>query len=292
MSINKLLAKELLKVAKTDIKASRVLYKSRLYAQSYFYFQQATEKATKAVALSLEMSTAKDTFNMRHDVFKLHRKNIVNARKQNQLTVDLAKALPFLETSGLVEKKKIQKQIQSSEQSITFFENMKDYDLTNIPARDINLFLKNIEGLELKRTKIPEDLESKIDGLFMSFIEKMELHESKAAQYMAREMRAALKSEEFGQFIREHFADVIKTAIHFLYAHAVLYFSGFLTIQHSSKTRYPDTDNPSISPLSIYKRKLPIVKHQPLFFEHLEKAIRVIESELELDSENDSIYPP
>lgn len=237
--INEALATQLLKVAKTDIKASKVLYENQLYAQSYFYFQQATEKATKAVALSLEMSTAKDTFNMRHNVFKLHRKNIQAATREKQLAVDLAKALPFMESSGLIETKKLQMQIKSTEQSATFFENMKDYDLINIPARDINLFLKNIESLELKRAKIPEDLENRIEGLFMPFIEKMERHESKAAQYMAKEMRAAFKSEEFGQFIREHFADVIKTTIHFLYAHAVLYFSGFLTIQHSSKKQIP-----------------------------------------------------
>lgn len=275
-----LLAAELLKVAKTDIKASKTLYKSRLYAQSYFYFQQATEKATKAVALSLDMSTAKDTFNMRHNIFKLHRKNILDAKRQNQLAVDVAKALPFMETSGLIETKKLQVQIKSTEQSRVFFDNMKDYDLVNIPARDINHFLKSIEALELKRAKIPADLESKIEGVFMPFIEKLEQHRSKAAQYMAREMRAALKSDEFGRFIREHFADVIKTTIHFLYAHAVLCFSGFLTIQHSSKSRYPDTDNPQMNPLAIYTRKLPVVKYQPLFLEHLEKAIKTIEKNL------------
>lgn len=279
-NINVTLAAELLKVAKADIKASKVLYENRLYAQSYFYFQQATEKATKAVALSLEMSTAKDSFNMRHNIFKLHRKNILDAKRNNQLTVDLAKALPFMETSGLIETEKLQKQIKSTDESLAFFDSMKQYDLINIPAGDITHFLKNIETLELKRTKIPEDLESKINGLFMPFIEKLEQHESKAAQYMGREMRDALKREEFGQFIREHFADIIKSFVHILYAHTVLYFAGFLTIQHSSKSRYPDTDNPGISPLTIYTQKLPVVKYQPRFLEHLEKAVNAIERNL------------
>lgn len=280
MNTNENLARQFLKIAKADIRASKVLYKSRLYAQSYFYFQQATEKATKGFALLLEMSTAKDVFNMRHNVFKLHRKNIQDAKRNNQATVNLAKALPFMETSGLIETKKIQAQITSSEQSENFFENMRDYDLVNIPTKDINLFLKNIEGLEIRRAKIPEDLESRIEELFMPFIEKVERHESKAALYMAKEMRVALKSEEFGQFIREHFADVIMTTIHFLYAHTVLYFSGFLTIQHSSKSRYLDTDDPAINPLAIYKKRLPVVKYQPLFLKHLQRAIDTIERTL------------
>lgn len=279
-NINGTLAAELLKTAKTDIKASKILYKNRLYAQSYFYFQQATEKATKAVALSLDMSTAKGVFKMGHDIFKLHRKNILTAKRDKQLAVDLTKALPFMETSGLIEAKKLQEQIKSTDESIVFFDNMKEYDLINISARDINHFLKNIEALELKTAKIPEDLESKIDGLFIPFIEKLEQHESKTAQYMGREMRAALKSDEFGQFIREHFADVIKSFVHILYAHTVLYFSGFLTIQHSSKSRYPDTDNPSINPLATYTKKLPVIKYQPQFLEHLERAVKAIEKNL------------
>lgn len=275
-----LLAAELLKVAKTDIKASRVLYEHRLYAQSYFYFQQATEKATKAVALSLDMSTAKGVFKMGHDIFKLHRKNIRDAKRDKQLAVDLAKALPFMETSGLIEPEKLQGQIKSTEQSMVFFDNMKEYDLVNIPASHINHFLKSIETLELRRTKIPADLESKIDEVLMPFIEKLEQHESKAAQYMATQMKAELQGEEFGQFIREHFADAIKSFIHILYAHTVLYFSGFLTIQHSSKSRYPDTENPSINPLAIYSKKLPVVKYQLQFLEHLEKAVKAIEKNL------------
>lgn len=277
---NEELAYQLLKIAKTDLKASKVLYINNIHAQSYFYFQQATEKTTKAVALLLNMSTAKDTFNMRHDVFKLHQKNIKDGKRQNELAVDLARALPFLETSGFLEINKIEKQIMASEESMRLFENLRNYDLINIPAKEINQFLENIESLEIKRAKLPSDLENKIEGLFMPFIEKMELNESKAAQYMAKELRDAIRSEEFGQFIREHFADVIKTTIHFLYAYSVLYFSGLLTIQHSSVTRYPDTNDPQKNPLFIYKKKLPIVRYQMQFLEHLEKAIKIIEIEL------------
>lgn len=223
---DELLALELLKIVKTDVKASRVLYGNRLYAQSYFYFQQATEKATKALSLLLKMSTAKQTFNIRHDIFKLHKASFLQAKEDKQKALALAEALPFFATSGIIETEKIKEQLEKSEQSLLLLDNMKELDLIKIPAKDINLFLENIQSLELKRLRMPDDLEKRIDGLFIPFIDKMELHESKAAKYIANELRNALESKEFGDFIREHFADVIKSFVHVAYAHAVLYFSG------------------------------------------------------------------
>lgn len=274
---NELLAIELLKVAKSDVKASEVLYENRLFSQSYFYFQQATEKATKALVLFLEMSNAKETFNVRHDVFKLHKANFLKAIEEKQKALDLVIALPFFETSGMIETKKIKEQLDNSAESINLFDKMREFDLINIPANDIILFLNNIESLQLKSLRMPADLEKRIDDLFMPFINKMELHDSKAARYMANEMKAALISKEFGDFIREHFADVIKSFVHIMYAQAVLYFSGYLTIQHSSVSRYPHTDDPKKNPLNIYNKKLPIVKYQPVFLRHLKKALKIIE---------------
>ena len=94
---------------------------------------------------------------------------------------------------------------------------------------------------------------------------------------MAKEMKRALASQEFGDFIREHFADVIKSFVHIIYAQTVLYFSGYIIIQHSSISRYPDTDDPKRTPLTIYNKRLPIVKYQSLFLQHLAKAIKTIE---------------
>ncbi len=275
------LAYELLKIAKTDITASETLYGKRLYAQSFFYFQQATEKATKALALLLEMSDAKGTFDVRHNIFKLHKKSFIDAAEEKSKAIDLAKALPFFETSGLIETAKLKEELGNSNKYLHFLNNMKDYDLINIPAKDIVLFLEKMQALNLKRLRLPKDLELKITDLFMPFIIKMEQDESKAAQYIAEQIRKALGSIEFGDFIKNHFTDLITTTAQIMYAHGVLYFSGLLTIQHSSITRYPVTDNVLKSPLRIYSKKLPVVKHQPAFLIHLRKAIKIIENELQ-----------
>ena len=86
-----LLAAELLKLPKPTSRHQNFIQKP-VICSVILYFQQATEKGQKAVALSLDMSTAKDTFNMRHNIFKLHRKNILDAKRQNQLAVDVAKS--------------------------------------------------------------------------------------------------------------------------------------------------------------------------------------------------------
>lgn len=274
---NELLAIELLKVAKSDVAASEILYENRLFSQSYFYFQQATEKATKALILFLEMSSAKETFNVRHNIFKLHKTHFFKAKEENEKALNIVKTLPFFETSGLIKSKEIKEQLNNSEELLSFFDSMKEFDLINIPTKDIHLFLEKIKSLDLKRNRIPADLEKWIEIFFMPFISEMESHDSILAKYMAKEMKAAFESEEIGDLIRGHFADVIESFVHIMYSYAVLYFSGYLTIQHSSISRYPDTNNPKRSPLRIYNKKLSVVKYQSLFLQHLKKAIIMIE---------------
>ena len=41
----------LIKLALSDLKAARILYSEKQFRASYFLFQQASEKATKAFAL-------------------------------------------------------------------------------------------------------------------------------------------------------------------------------------------------------------------------------------------------
>src|SRR5438105_4959000 len=94
---NDLLAGKLLKVAKTDAKASRILYENHLHPQSYFYFQQATEKATKAFFLLCDMTDPKRSFNTRHNLFKLHSITLAEAGKDHKLASDLLRAMPFLQ---------------------------------------------------------------------------------------------------------------------------------------------------------------------------------------------------
>ena len=98
-----LLAGGATKSYKTDIKAQK-LYTKAGYMLSHTFIFSRLRESDKSCCTWLDMSTAKDTFNMRHNIFKLHRKTF-DAKRQNQLGCWWAKALPFMETSGLIETK-------------------------------------------------------------------------------------------------------------------------------------------------------------------------------------------
>lgn len=278
------LIRELLKIAKSDVKASETLYRASLYSQSYFYFQQATEKATKALSLYLEFSKPEDIFKVRHDIFKIHKKTFKQTQEQHHQVLNMAQIFPFFETAGLVDSKRIKQQLEDSQKIVSVFDRMKELDLIKIPTRDIKKFLKKIESLQLRITITSAEISKKIGSVFYPIIEKLEKENSNIALYFAELIKVGLKDEEFTGFMREHFQDVLASLSQIIYAHSVLYFSGYLTIQHSSISRYPDTQNPNNSPTHIYMKRLPVVKYQPVFLRHLKKAILVIQKNIELDN--------
>lgn len=162
MEVKKQLINELLEIAKKDIEASSLLYKQKLYAQSYFYFQQATEKATKAYFLFLDLIDGKKVFDVRHDLFKLHRKILIESQQNNTNALMLLDVFPFFQISGSFEKRTIKDHIKSAQEGMSFFDSLKQIDLINIPAKDIQLFLINTESLKIKKLKMPVDFEEKV----------------------------------------------------------------------------------------------------------------------------------
>ncbi len=276
---NDLLAQKLLKVAKADVKASRLLYDNGLHPQSYFYFQQATEKATKAFFLLCNLSNPKKTFNTRHNLFKLHSITLAEAGKDNKLALDVLKVFPFLKATTVMKDVDIKKNINDINMGLRFFGSLDQYDLINISVKDIKKFLQKIDSVKIKYHGIqaPQDLTQRIDRFFSEFITEIEKDDSAKAKYLADSVRQTLANADVGNIIREHFSDIIESIFETSYAYVVLYFSSYLTIQHSVLSRYPDSLKNPKTPFQIYNKKLPLVKYQPLFLDHLRSAILGIE---------------
>lgn len=272
---NDLLARKFLKVAKADVKASRALYDERLHPQSYFYFQQATEKATKAFFLLCDMTNSKKNFNAGHNLFKLHSKPLSSAGKDNRLALDILKVFPFLQQTTVMKGVNIKKNIKEINTGLNFFGSMDKYDLINISSTDIKKFLAKIKGLKIKYhgVKAPKNMNERVDKFFENFIGEIERDNSAVAKYFADALRKELASIDAGNLIREHFSDWIEAIFETSYAYCVLFFCSYLTVQHSVLSRYPDSKKNPKTPFQIYNKKVPIVKYQPLFLDHLQSAI-------------------
>lgn len=272
-----LFAKELFKIARSDIKASKILYANRLYPQSFFYFQQATEKATKAYYLLSDFIDEKRSFDIRHNLFKLHRKILVDVELNTNSALNLLNDFPFFEIPESFEKEKIKEQLKSIQQGISAVDGLNQIDLINIPAKDIRLFLSHIESLKVKGIKTPAELGKKVDAFFESFIASIQKYDSKEAIYVAMVLKEILTSTEWKEFIRNHFTELIKISVDSMYAFSTLYFASYLTIQHSTLSRYPENNNAKRSPAKIYSKNLPSVKYQLHFLDHITTAITLLE---------------
>jgi len=69
------IAKNLLEIAKKDLKASKCLYDNGLYPQAVFYLQQSVEKATKTFGILsdfIDENELKDFVG--HNPLKIHKK--------------------------------------------------------------------------------------------------------------------------------------------------------------------------------------------------------------------------
>jgi len=82
-----LTSKNLLTIAKSDLKASRELFKKRFYPQTVFLFQQSLEKTIKSFAISSEYFSKQEVINFGHDIIKFYKTLIRNQIKDNKLEI-------------------------------------------------------------------------------------------------------------------------------------------------------------------------------------------------------------
>jgi len=76
------LAEEFLKIAEKDLKATKILYENKLYAQALFYFEQSVEKANKVLALTSNKYSEKDMINFNHDVTRIYKDIIIEQKRR------------------------------------------------------------------------------------------------------------------------------------------------------------------------------------------------------------------
>ncbi len=113
----------------SDLKSSKLLYENGHFRTSYFFFQQATEKANKALALLgglLSENELKE--NIKHDQLKIYRKTLV--KQENQIKSFL-KLYPDHENNEIIPESKIQNFQQSLLHSVSLIDSFRNYDLTS-----------------------------------------------------------------------------------------------------------------------------------------------------------------
>jgi HEPN domain-containing protein len=263
-----------LELALDDLKSAKVLHLNTHYRTSYFLFQQAVEKAYKAFALINNMGDEESFKNVGHDQFKILRKKIVSQQNENMLLSQAMQQSNDLDVLSLGKIMQLEKQDEAFREMLSAIDRLKHEDLVNIPARDLNKLLKEAVDFQGTKFRLLNNLEkimhsaTERDNAFLSQMKGPKM------QQAMHELRESLGDKRRSKKIISILRMMIDIATDVSFALYVLHVCSLITIQHSSKTRYPDV---GINPHKVYNSKMPLIRKQLEFMEHLEKAIIILE---------------
>jgi HEPN domain-containing protein len=256
-------------LAKDDLKSAKLLHTEKQFRTSYFFFQQAVEKANKAYGLYNGLIDEKELRNISHDQFKIHKKDIDKQEEEIKKFIANFEVIPFLQNNPLVTKNQTEEYHKKLINGKKFIDSLRNYDLVNFPLSDLSCFLRELKRIENTKieftisaySKFKKGLKKYTDWI-MQF-ENPDLNEANA--YLNELFGDELKTKEF-------ISAFFKAFIDGAYIYFTLYYSALITIQHSSLTRYPDFVK-DINPLDLYNDKLPIIRKQKQFMELLESTL-------------------
>lgn len=261
-----------MEIAKSDIKASKVLYKNKCYSQSYFYFQQATEKANKANWMFNGLLNESELKSISHDQFKPLRKNLITERENIDYLNSLETKISIISENPLFNYVDIDEHKNNLIQGVKFIDSLKNKNLFDFDQSELNELLQTLNELKVVKPEFPSDFSTILKTILKQQIIWLKKFDSKDANEGANELLKILSNEKDYNDLIELAKDFIETFIILTYTSYVLFFCSILTVQHSNSTRYPQ-ELEGKSPVDTYNEDLVIIKNQNHFLDFLNDAL-------------------
>ena len=149
-----------LNIALNDLESAILLHRNGKYRNSYFLFQQASEKANKAAALFSGDFTEKEIEETFHDQFKIPRKIMVQKEEKMKAVIELLESYPMPKDLEPLSNKSFAKHHKSISAAICSIDRLKNCDLVNFTLEDLDGFLEILTGLETIEYAFPENSNS------------------------------------------------------------------------------------------------------------------------------------
>ena len=260
-----------LDIARSDVKASKLLYQEGLYAQSYFYFQQACEKSNKAFWMLNGLVTQDGLRSIGHDQIK-PLKSHYQAQMQNIRDINsFEKNGISLTQSPLFSDLDLQGYTMDLAAHIAELGSLKNKDLSKITISDLDEWANTIKDLEEAEVSPPDNFLDLIKEKMVANIKFLESFTGDTVKNEKKELLDFIEKTD-DEELMSIFKKVLDVILELSSISVILYICTILTVQHSSKTRYPESPNWT-SPLDFYCPSLPIVARQMEFSGYLDKAL-------------------
>jgi HEPN domain-containing protein len=255
----------------SDLNSSRLLHNSGHYRTSYFFFQQATEKANKAFALFAGLLSDKEFKDIQHDQLKIYRRTIVKWESEIKTLIQVLKPYPKVANHKILSKTNFTEYQKTLSEGVSFIDSLRNYDLVNIPTRDLNYLIRQLKKIREVKFRIPRDFETIFKTQMLGVADWIEQFETQEAIEAKAKFQKFINNKEQAKQLYDLITNqILPFVIDIVFVNFTLYLCAIITIQHSSLTRYP---NNNINPETIYTKRLPLVKKQTEFMDLLEEAI-------------------
>lgn len=261
-------------LALSDLKSSIILYDNKQFRTSYFLFQQASEKANKAFAILGGQFNEKDIKKIGHNQFKIFTRTIRIQGEGVKNLITFLKPFPKVENHKVLARTNLNEYGKSLNESIKFIDNLSQHDLITISLTDLNTLLRQLKKINESKIKIPLNFEKNFKKGMLNIADWVGQFETKEAIEAKQEFHKLINDKEEAEKIYTLLTDeILPLMLEISIINLTLYFCAIITIQHSSLTRYPEQGK---SPIALYTSKLPLIKKQKYFMNHLMYSLKKI----------------
>jgi HEPN domain-containing protein len=226
-------AKVWIEIAQSDLKSAQLLYALGQYRTSFFFFQQASEKATKALGIQLGiLTTEKEIKELEHNPPKFFRRLAVDQQ------TDLLNKINNSDDLA----PKLRKEYEEYEEGLAEVDKLYSKNLVDISFDDL-------ADAKEQLSKLQEPVEDQ--ELFKKMLLGMKNHDIEV-QMIAKKLYQIF------------FADIP------FYGLTIATCSSLTFNGHAKTTRYPTK---GINPDNLYTIEIPLIKTQSMFMDTLQDAL-------------------
>ena len=250
-------------LAIADLEVSRILYENKKYSNSFYHFQQASEKGLKAYAYMVKAYTSENDANETgHYTLKV----FIDSANKRQKEISFLKDYEF---DKIIGSENLDEYTNNLKSGLNLLPHKKEiFEYSNEILVEI---LKNISELsEYKLDFSPNDFKQHlIEKMDLVFDLIYKLNPEKADE-TRKEFNELLKDEnqlnEFIESTKEHLNNNMIVNYYVL----ILYYSNLISHNHNNKSRYPEID---FNPLNYYNLNSPIIQKLPEFSQYLKSTL-------------------
>ena len=260
-----------LDLATSDLQSSRLLHHNEHFRTSYFQFQQATEKANKAFGLLADIIKEDELKKFSHDTIKIYKRTSDKQAKEIKTLVKVLEPYPNISQHKIFTKSNFTKYHETLSDGVRFMDSLRNYDLVNISATDLNFVVRELKKVKATKIKIPGDYEKKFEKIMLDIADWIGQFGTEEAISAKKDFLNFIANKDYAKQLYDLMLNqILPMMIDITFVNLTLYFCAIITVQHSSLSRYPeDGKNPEL----IYTKRLPLIQKQNQFMDLLEDSL-------------------